>query len=123
MGLIEEISEFLQKGRSKKVKELVQKAMDENMDPKIILNEGLLSGMMIVGAKFKNNEVFVPEVLVSARAMNARLAILEPKLVEAGNEPVGRADPGGCHPPYTRCSAGKTGGSPPAQPIGSPAAR
>ena len=91
MGLIEEISEFLQKGRSKKVKELVQKAMDENMDPKVILNEGLLSGMMIVGAKFKNNEVFVPEVLVSARAMNAGLAILEPKLVEAGNEPVGRA--------------------------------
>ena len=60
MGLIEEISEFLQKGRSKKVKELVQKAMDENMDPKIILNEGLLSGMMIVGAKFKNNEVLFP---------------------------------------------------------------
>ena len=91
MGLIEEISEFLQKGRSKKVKELVQKALDENMDPKIILNDGLLSGMMIVGAKFKNNEVFVPEVLVSARAMNAGLTILEPKLVEVGNEPVGRA--------------------------------
>ena len=77
MGLIEEISEFLQKGRSKKVKELVQKALDENMDPKVILNEGLLSGMMIVGAKFKNNEVFVPEVLVSARAMNAGLAGFE----------------------------------------------
>ena len=61
MGLIEEISEFLQKGRSKKIKELVQKALDENMDSKVILNEGLLSGMMIVGAKFKNNEVFVPD--------------------------------------------------------------
>ena len=91
MGLIEEISEFLQKGRSKKIKELVQKALDENMDPKVILNEGLLSGMMIVGAKFKNNEVFVPEVLVAARAMNAGLALLEPKLAEVGNEPVGRA--------------------------------
>ena len=61
------------------------------MDPKEILNEGLLSGMMVIGGKFKNNEVFVPEVLVAARAMNAGLSILEPRLVEVGNEPVGRA--------------------------------
>lgn len=91
MGLIEEISEYLQKGRAKNVKALVQQALDENLDPKEILNEGLLSGMMIIGAKFKNNEVFVPEVLVAARAMNAGLAVLEPKLVEIGNEPVGKA--------------------------------
>ena len=64
MSLIEEISGYLQKGRAKNVKALVQQALDENMDPKEILNEGLLSGMMIIGAKFKNNEVFVPEVLV-----------------------------------------------------------
>lgn len=91
MGLIQEISEYLQKGRAKNVKALVQQALDENMDPKEILNEGLLSGMMIIGAKFKNNEVFVPEVLVAARAMNAGLTVLEPKLVEVGNEPVGKA--------------------------------
>lgn len=91
MELIQEISEYLQKGRAKNVKALVQQALDENMDPKEILNEGLLSGMMIIGAKFKNNEVFVPEVLVAARAMNAGLAVLEPKLVEVGNEPVGKA--------------------------------
>lgn len=91
MGLIQEISEFLQKGRAKNVKLLVQQALDEQMDPKEILNDGLLQGMMIVGTKFKNNEVFVPEVLVAARAMNAGLAVLEPKLVEVGNEPVGRA--------------------------------
>ena len=91
MGLIQEISEYLQKGRAKNVKALVQQALDENMDPKEILNEGLLSGMMAIGTKFKNNEVFVPEVLVAARAMNAGLAILEPKLVEVGNEPVGKA--------------------------------
>lgn len=91
MGLIEEISEYLQKGRAKNVKALVQQALVENMDPKEILNEGLLSGMMIIGAKFKNNEVFVPEVLVAARAMNAGLTVLEPKLVEVGNEPVGKA--------------------------------
>ena len=91
MELIQEISEYLQKGRAKNVKALVQQAIDEGIDPKVILNEGLLSGMMIIGGKFKNNEVFVPEVLVAARAMNAGLTILEPKLIEIGNEPVGKA--------------------------------
>lgn len=91
MGLIQEISEYLQKGRAKNVKALVQQALDENLDPKEILNDGLLSAMMIVGTKFKNNEVFVPEVLVAARDMNAGLSVLEPKLVEVGNEPVGKA--------------------------------
>lgn len=91
MGLENEISEFLQKGKAKNVKDLVQQALDEGMDPKVILNDGLLSGMMIIGGKFKNNQVFVPEVLVAARAMNAGLSILEPKLVEVGNKPVGKA--------------------------------
>jgi len=91
MSLIEEISEFLQKGRAKNVKTLVQQAIDEGIEPKEILNQGLLSGMMIIGEKFKNNEVFVPEVLVAARAMNAGLEILEPKLVEVGNKPLGKA--------------------------------
>ena len=91
MALIAEISELLQKGKAKNVKALVQQALDENMDPKEILNDGLLAGMMTIGAKFKNNEVFVPEVLVAARAMNAGLTVLEPKLVEIGNEPVGKA--------------------------------
>lgn len=91
MALIQEISEFLQKGRAKNVKTLVQQALDEGMDPKVILNEGLLDGMMIIGGKFKRNEIFVPEVLGAARALNAGLNILEPKLVEIGNEPIGRA--------------------------------
>lgn len=90
LPIIEEMSAFLQKGRAKNVKTLVQQALEENIDPKVILNEGLLSGMMVIGEKFKNNEVFVPEVLVAARAMNAGLTILEPKLVEVGNEPVGK---------------------------------
>lgn len=90
MADIREICEFLQKGRAKNVKALVTEALEEGQDPKAILNEGLLAGMMIVGEKFKNNEVFVPEVLVAARALNAGLSILEPKLVEVGNEPVGK---------------------------------
>ena len=84
MSIIQEMSEFLQKGRAKNVKALVQQALDEGVDPKEILNEGLLSGMMIIGAKFKNNEVFVPEVLVAARAMNAGLSVLEPNLLKLG---------------------------------------
>lgn len=91
MSIIEEISMSLQQGRSKKVKALVQQALDEGENAVEILNNGLLSGMMIVGEKFKRDEVFVPEVLVSARALNFGLEILESKLVEAGNEPVGRA--------------------------------
>jgi len=90
-AIITEISEFLQKGRAKNVKALVEEALNQGIDPKAILNEGLLDGMMIVGDKFKRNEVFVPEVLVAARAMTAGLSILEPKLVEIGNEPVGKA--------------------------------
>ena len=90
-ALIEEISQFLQKGRAKNVKQLVEQALEEGLDPKEILNDGLLSGMMIIGGKFKRNEVFVPEVLVAARAMNAGMSVLEPRLVEMGNEPLGKA--------------------------------
>lgn len=90
-AIVQEISEFLQKGRAKNVKTLVPQALEAGVDAKEILNEGLLAGMMIIGGKFKNNEVFVPEVLVAARAMNAGISILEPKLIEIGNEPIGRA--------------------------------
>ena len=89
--MISQISELLQKGRVKDVKRLVEEALEQGMDPQVILNEGLLEGMMVVGAKFKRNEVFVPEVLVAARAMTAGVAVLEPKLIEVGNEPVGKA--------------------------------
>ena len=91
MAILEEISSFLQQGRSPKVKELVQKAIDEGIEPAKILNEGLLSGMDVIGEKFKNNEVFVPEVLIAARAMNAGVAILKPYLVSAGVESKGTA--------------------------------
>ncbi len=90
MGTISDISEFLQKGRAKNVKQLVTQAIEEGEDPKAILNDGLLTGMMSIGERFKKNEVFVPEVLVAARALNAGLSILEPKLIEVGNEPIGK---------------------------------
>ena len=56
-AIVEEISEFLQKGRAKNVKKLVEEALEQGVDPKEILNDGLLAGMMIIGGKFKRNEV------------------------------------------------------------------
>ncbi len=79
-NLLQEISTNLQNGKAKIVKELVQKAVDQGLPVKQILEEGLLSGMGIIGDKFKNNEVFVPEVLVAARAMNYGVEVLKPLL-------------------------------------------
>lgn len=80
------LSEFLQKGKAKEVKELVQQAVDEGMNAQAILDEGLLAGMDVIGVKFKNNEVFVPEVLIAARAMNAGMEILKPLLAADNTE-------------------------------------
>lgn len=90
MSVLVEISENLQKGRAKLVAELVQKALDEKIEAKIILEDALLSGMNIIGEKFKKNEVFVPEVLIASRAMNMGVAILRPFLVQEGVKPVGK---------------------------------
>ena len=90
IAILSEISENLQKGKAKIVAELVQKALDEGVAPDAILNEGLLSGMNIIGEKFKNNEVYVPEVLVAARAMNKGTAILKPHLAAAGMQATGK---------------------------------
>ena len=91
MEIIEEISAFLQRGRAPKVKELVAQAIEEGIEAQRILEEGLLSAMSIVGEKFKKNEVFVPEVLVAARAMNAGVEILRPYLVASGVTTKGKA--------------------------------
>ena len=86
---LNEISEWLQKGRAPKVKAAVMKALEEGIPASEILEDGLLAGMDIIGQKFKNNEVFVPEVLVAARAMNRGVEILRPYLVEDGVETKG----------------------------------
>lgn len=80
MSKYEEVSSLLQKGKAKDIAALVEQLLNEGAVPKDILNEGLISGMNIVGRKFKNNEVFVPEVLIAARAMNAALTVLRPRL-------------------------------------------
>jgi 5-methyltetrahydrofolate--homocysteine methyltransferase len=89
MADLKAISEALMKGNAKLVGELVKKAVDEKMKPKDILDKGLIAGMSTIGEKFKKNEVYVPEVLIAARAMHAGLAVLEPVLAKAGVKPVG----------------------------------
>ncbi len=88
---MQEISLKLQAGKAKEVKALVQQAIDEGVSAKVILEEGLLSGMSVIGEKFKNNEVFVPEVLVAARAMNMGASLLKPLLADAGVTASGKA--------------------------------
>ncbi|MTR33129.1 cobalamin-binding protein [Pseudoflavonifractor sp. BIOML-A14] len=90
MGILNKISEQLQIGKAKLVKELVQQAVDAGIPAGEILTEGLLAGMSMVGERFKNNEIFVPEVLVAARAMNMGAALLKPLLADAGIKASGR---------------------------------
>ena len=87
---LHEISVQLQAGKAKIVKGLVQQAIDEGVPAQEILEKGLLDGMNVIGEKFKNNEVFVPEVLIAARAMNQGVALLKPLLAEAGVKASGK---------------------------------
>ncbi|WP_406676945.1 corrinoid protein [Moorella sp. ACPs] len=80
MAVLEEIKEALMAGNANKVKELTQKALDEGVAPTTIINDGLIAAMNIIGVKFKNNEVYVPEVLVAARAMHAGMDVVKPLL-------------------------------------------
>jgi len=84
MSIFQEISQNLQQGKAKNVKALVQQALDEGASPKDILEKGLLDGMNVIGEKFKNNEVYVPDVLIAARAMNSGVEVLKPHLVASG---------------------------------------
>ena len=90
MSILIEINENLQKGRSKAVCNLVETALAEKLDPKDIM-QSLLDGMNTIGEKFKRDEVFVPDVMIAARAMNNGLAKLKPYLAEAGVTTVGKA--------------------------------
>ena len=91
MSILNEISENLQNGKAKAVKERVQQALDQGFDAETILRDGLMPGMSVVGERFRAGEIFVPEVLVAARAMNMGAAVLKPILVRDGIKPIGRA--------------------------------
>ena len=87
--LMQDISYNLISGNNIEVGVLVKKALDEGYSANIVLDDGLIAGMAIVGVKFRDNVIFVPEVLISARAMKAGMEHIEPILSAAGVEPIG----------------------------------
>ncbi len=89
--LLEDISLKLQAGRAKEVEALVNQALEEKIPVQDILAKGLLSGMEVIGAKFRDGEIFIPEVLVAARAMNKGVDILKPYYAASGVKAVGKA--------------------------------
>jgi len=90
MADLQMLQEAVIKGDQNTAVEITQQALAERMEPEIILQQGLISGMNVVGVAFKKNEVYVPEVLIAARAMKAAMEILEPKLIETGVQPLGK---------------------------------
>ena len=88
MADLQALAEALIRGDRDTVRTLTQQAVDEGVTPKQILDEGLVAGMNVVGAKFKANEFYVPEVLIAARAMKWGMEVLEPELKKAGVQPI-----------------------------------
>ncbi|HBG28515.1 MAG: methyltransferase [Planctomycetes bacterium GWF2_41_51] len=91
MADLKALSEAVIKGDQNKALEITKAAISEGMAPAKILNDGLIAGMNVIGVRFKNNEVYIPEVLIAARAMKTAMEVLAPKLVEAGVEPIAKA--------------------------------
>ncbi len=85
---LQALADALIKGDRNTVVELTRQALEEGVKPADILNNGLIAGMNVIGRRFKANEIYVPEVLIAARAMHGGLDVLQPALVEAGVQPV-----------------------------------
>jgi 5-methyltetrahydrofolate--homocysteine methyltransferase len=90
MSVLQQIAEFLEKGESEKVSELTKEAINQKLSAKEILDNGLVAGMNVVGEKFKNRDMFLPEVLLSAKAMYAGLDLLKPLFLEEGTPSAGK---------------------------------
>ena len=88
--ILAEIANVLQSSKPKNVTELIQKALDEGISASEILSGGLMAGMDVIAEKFKNNELFVPEVMSAASAMNAATEILKPHMTEGEAKPLGK---------------------------------
>ncbi|MEI8341084.1 MAG: corrinoid protein [Verrucomicrobiota bacterium] len=87
MSTLENLSLAVEKGKRVDAKQLTQTLLDEGMKPLDIVEKGLVPGMSAIGEKFKNNEVFVPEMLIAARAMKEAMSLLDPLLAKAGITP------------------------------------
>lgn len=90
MADLKALADAIVKGDQKAAADITKTAIDENMSPADILNDGLVAGMNTIGARFKKGEVYIPEVLIAARAMKMAMEMLEPKLVAAGVQPIGK---------------------------------
>jgi 5-methyltetrahydrofolate--homocysteine methyltransferase len=88
--IFEELADEVQKGNSDSVEVLTKKALSQDISAEDILNSGLIAGMNIVSEKFKNNEIFIPEVLISAKSMYSGLGILKPLLAESNVKSKGK---------------------------------
>ena len=90
MELLQEIALQLQQGKAKEVPPLVQKALDAGVPVDTILHDGLMAGMDVIAEKFKNNEIYIPQVLIAAKAMHAGMELLRPLLVASGARAAGK---------------------------------
>ena len=90
MADLKALAEAVIKGDQKTAVEITKAAIQEGTAPKSVLDDGLIAGMDVVGARFKANEIYIPEVLIAARAMKMAMEILEPELAKAGVQPVGK---------------------------------
>jgi 5-methyltetrahydrofolate--homocysteine methyltransferase len=84
MEILARIASELENGNDAEVRKLTQAALDQGLEPKTVLDDGLIAGMQVVGERFQKHEIFLPDVLLAARAMNAGVALLEPLLGESG---------------------------------------
>jgi 5-methyltetrahydrofolate--homocysteine methyltransferase len=90
MELLQNIANAIISGKAPDTEKLVQEALDSKISVRDILNQGLIAGMDVVGKKFRNNEFYVPEVLIAARAMKTGMKLLKPRFAEAGVEPIAK---------------------------------
>ena len=90
MADLKALADAVIKGDQSAAVEITKAALEEGTPAKSVLNDGLIAGMDVIGARFKKNEVYIPEVLIAARAMKMAMEILEPELVKAGVKPIGR---------------------------------
>ena len=90
MADLKALADAVIKGDQNAAAEITRAAIDEGTAAKGVLDDGLIAGMEIVGSRFKANEIYIPEVLIAARAMKMAMQILEPELIRAGVEPIGK---------------------------------
>jgi len=88
--ILKDIREVLMKGDRNAVANLTKQALEEGITVRDIIDRGLVAGMEVIGTKFKANEIFIPEVLIAAKAMHSGMAVLEPHFVKHGIKPIGK---------------------------------